>query len=178
MKVQYSLKYKRRREGKTDYRKRLDLLVSGKKRLVIRKSLNYVRAQIIDYAPDGDIVIASADSKELEKYGWDLGKKNIPAAYLTGLIIAKKAKEKGIKEAILDVGVKKPTIGSAIYSCAKGAIDGGLKIPFGEGLVKDDRINGRHIEKYASIAKGTQFSNKKNSKNIVKLFEEVKKKII
>ena len=41
--------YRRKREGKTDYRKRLRLLLSGKPRLVIRRSLRDISAQVIEY---------------------------------------------------------------------------------------------------------------------------------
>ena len=40
------LSYKRKREGKTDYRKRLKLLKSDKLRFVVRKSLNNILTQI------------------------------------------------------------------------------------------------------------------------------------
>ncbi len=163
MKTLYSLKYKRRREGKTDYRKRFMLIESGKPRLVVRKSLNYVRAQIISYAPAGDIVLAHAGSKELEKYGWTLGKKNIPSAYLVGLLIAKKAKERGIKDAVLDVGIVNPSKGSAIYACARGAIDAGLNISAAKDLVQEERLSGRHIEEYVKLAKGVIFSKTADS---------------
>ena len=42
----YSVKPRRRREGKTDYRKRLKLLRSGKVRVAIRKSLKNTQIQL------------------------------------------------------------------------------------------------------------------------------------
>lgn len=178
MRTLYSLKYKRRREGKTGYKRRFKLVKSRKPRLVVRKSLNYIRAQIITYAPNGDVVIANAGSNELEKYGWTLGKKNVPAAYLVGLLIARKAKEKGIKESILDAGVVKPSKGSSIYACAKGAIDAGLNINIEKDIVQEERLHGKHIEEYAKTAKGVLFSKTADSKNISKIFDDVRRKIL
>ena len=44
----FTVRFRRRRENKTDYRRRLRLLVSRKQRLVIRKGLKNITAQIID----------------------------------------------------------------------------------------------------------------------------------
>lgn len=142
----YTLPKRRRREGKTDYRKRLKLLLSRKHRLVVRRSNKYIWAQIIAYSSKGDITLVSAHSKELEKYGWKYGKKNLPASYLVGLLIGKRSLEKGIKEAILDIGLYRNCHGSRLYSLAKGAIDAGLNINIGEiVLPKEERIKGGHI---------------------------------
>ena len=67
----YRPQYKRRRLGKTNYKKRLQLLSSGIPRLVVRKSLNYIRAQIIEFDKKGDKTVASANSRELKKLGFD-----------------------------------------------------------------------------------------------------------
>ena len=48
----YHVKPRRRREGKTDYRKRLRLLRSGKVRMVVRKSLKNTQIQLIEYKED------------------------------------------------------------------------------------------------------------------------------
>ena len=52
-----SLSFKRKREGKTHYKKRLKILLSNKFRLVVRKSLNGIKASIVKYDPKGDKVI-------------------------------------------------------------------------------------------------------------------------
>ena len=62
--------FRRKREGKTNYKKRIAFLTSEKPRLVIRKSLKNITAQIVIYEPKGDKVIASACSAELTKLGW------------------------------------------------------------------------------------------------------------
>ena len=63
-KTTYAMKLRRRKEGKTDYRKRLALLKSRKPRLIARVKSRQVIAQIADYDVKGDIVKASATSLE------------------------------------------------------------------------------------------------------------------
>ena len=58
-----SVPFRRKREGRTDYKKRLAMLKSGKARLVVRKTLKNIYAQIIKYDAKGDIIIASACSE-------------------------------------------------------------------------------------------------------------------
>lgn len=181
--------FRRKREGKTNYRKRIALLKSGNKRLVVRKSLRNTTAQIIEYSPGGDKVIASANSAELEKYGYKFNKGNIVAAYLTGLLIGKKSKQKGIGEAIVDIGLNPSTKGSRIYAVVKGAVDSGLKISCKEEILpKEDVIKGGHIKNYAEKVKQDaekykkQFSSyMKNNlvpEKITEVFEDIKNKII
>ncbi|MEM0489452.1 MAG: 50S ribosomal protein L18, partial [Candidatus Bathyarchaeia archaeon] len=127
--ARYCVPYRRRREGKTNYRKRKALIVSGKPRLVVRGSLKNIIAQIIVAKPHGDEVIVSAHSRELIKYGWRAPRGNVPAAYLTGFLCALKAKSMGVKEALLDIGLHTPSKGSRVFAALKGAIDAGLAIP-------------------------------------------------
>ncbi len=142
----FKMPLKRRREGKTNYRKRLKLLLSKKPRLVVRKSLKYIRAQIMEFDKRGDKTLAFAFSKELKKFGWKHSFKNLCASYLTGLLIGKRALEKGIKEAVLDIGLHPSTKGSRIYACVKGALDAGLKVNVSEEVLpSEERIKGLHI---------------------------------
>ena len=139
----FKMPFRRRREGKTNYKKRLKLLLSKKPRLVVRKSLKYIRAQIVEFDKKGDKTLASAFSRELKKLGWKYACDNLPAAYLTGLLIGKRALEKGISEAVLDMGLYPSTKGSRIYACVKGALDAGLKIPCSEDVLpSEERIKG------------------------------------
>ncbi len=156
------LGFKRKRLGKTNYRKRLKLLLANKPRLVVRKSLKNILVQIVEYNGKGDKVILSAHSSELKKYGWQGSKGNIPASYLIGLLIGNKAKKKDIKGLVLDIGLQNSVKGSRIYSLLKGCIDTGLKIPHSKDILPiEDRIKGKHIKNFDS--------NK---------FEEVKNKIL
>lgn len=143
---------RRKREGKTDYRARLKMLVSGRLRLVARLSLRNILLQIIRYEKNGDKILLSAHSNELKGYGWPYSKTNISAAYLLGLLIAAKAKKKGIKEAIFDCGLRNFVGGGVVASILKGAVDGGLKIPHKPEMFPDDsRINGEHIANYSKM---------------------------
>ncbi|MCS7122138.1 MAG: 50S ribosomal protein L18 [Archaeoglobaceae archaeon] len=148
----YKVPYKRRREGKTDYRKRLKLLLSRKPRLVVRITNKRVIAQLIEYNPRGDRVLVGVDSSMLLNYGWKGDLNNTPAAYLTGLLIGKRALEKGIKEAVLDIGLRTPTKSSRVFSVLRGAVEAGLKVPHGkEVLPNDDRVKGVHIASYYKV---------------------------
>lgn len=141
--------FKRKRLGKTDYRKRLKLLLANKPRLVVRKSLKNILVQIVEYDEKGDKVILSAHSSELKKYGWQGNKGNIPTSYLVGLLVGNKAKKKDIKELILDIGLQNSVKGSRIYSLLKGCIDAGLVIPHSKDILPtEDRIRGKHIENF------------------------------
>ena len=90
----YHVKPRRHREGRTDYRRRLRLLKSRKTRIVVRKSLNNIRVQFVEYSPEGDKISISVVSSELVKnYNWKYSVSTIPAAYLTGLLAGKKASD-------------------------------------------------------------------------------------
>jgi large subunit ribosomal protein L18 len=145
----YHVKPRRHRERKTDYRLRLKLLRSKKPRIVVRKSLKAIRVQFVEYSPQGDKVLASAISNELIKeYGWKYSVSNTPAAYLTGLLAGKRAKEKGIEQGVLDIGLNHPTIGSTLFASLKGVLDAGIDCPHDKTMLpKEDRIFGAHLNK-------------------------------
>ncbi len=138
--------HRRRREGKTDYRKRLALVKSKKLRFVVRKSNNAVSCQVVEYGHAGDKTLAQASSFDLKKLGWTGPTGNIPAAYLTGMLCAKRVLDKKVKEAILDIGLYRNTRGNRLFAALKGAVDGGLSIPHSkEAFPSDERISGKHI---------------------------------
>ena len=171
-----SSSFRRKREKRTDYRRRLKLLLSKKSRLVIRKSLKSITLQMIDYAPEGDKIIVSTNSKALSKLGWTQNTGNTCAAYLTGLVLGKKAKKAGIKEAILDIGFITSTPGSRVYAALKGVIDAGINIPAKKDVLPDEkRIHGEHIISYAEKKPG-KFT-KINPGLLKQEFENVERKI-
>ena len=183
------VQFRRKREGKTDYRLRLKLVASNKPRLVLRRTNLHVTAQIVEFHPDGDKVLISATSKELKKYGWNAHGRNLPAAYLVGLLCGVKSKKAKIEEAIVDLGLNQPIKGGMLYAILKGAVDSGMHIPHNkEILPKDDRISGKHIADYAkklSADKATyekQFSKyikmKTKPEDLQKLFETAKANIL
>lgn len=149
----YNVPFRRKREGKTDYRQRIRLIKSGLPRLVVRGSLKHFSAQVIKATVEGDKVLTSAHSKELKRdFGWLGGCGNIPAAYLTGFLCGLKALKKGVKETVLDIGLHSPTKGARVFAALKGFLDAGLSVRYGEEILPDDeRIRGQHIAEYASI---------------------------
>jgi len=95
------VKFRRRREGKTDYRQRKRLCTqdknkyqSPKYRLVVRFTNRKVICQIIYALVDGDRVLCQASSTELARYGLSVGLKNYAAAYCTGLLVARRLLQK------------------------------------------------------------------------------------
>jgi len=97
----YQVKFRRRREGKTDYRQRKRLCTqdknkyqSPKYRLVVRFTNRQVICQIVYAQIDGDRVLTSASSNELPRYGLNVGLKNYAAAYCTGLLVARRLLQK------------------------------------------------------------------------------------
>jgi len=146
----YKMAFRRRREGKTDYRARDKMVETGKSRLVVRITTYHVIAQIINVGMDGDETLVSAHSKQLQKMGWLGGTSNTAAAYLTGYLCGKRALKAGIEEAVLDIGLRPAIRGSKVFAALKGAVDAGLKVPHGESVLPDEsRIRGEHIREYA-----------------------------
>jgi large subunit ribosomal protein L18 len=148
--ARYCTKFRRRREGKTDYKARRALIVSGRSRLVTRTSINNVIAQVIEAKPKGDQVLVSAHSRELAKYGWKAPRGNVPTAYLTGYLCGLKAKAKGVEEAIFDIGLYPPTKGAKLFAVLKGVLDAKVNVPHSaEKLPDEKRLKGEHIAAYA-----------------------------
>jgi len=146
----YRVPFRRRREGKTNYRSRRALVLSKVPRLVVRLTLKHAIVQIIEAEAIGDKVIVSAHSRELTKtYGWLSNGGNVPAAYLTGLLCGFKAMSNGVEKAFLDVGLHIPSKGTRIFAALKGVVDAGVEVPHGEDILPDEsRISGKHIADY------------------------------
>ncbi|KAF9883734.1 60S ribosomal protein L5 [Aspergillus nanangensis] len=97
----YQTKYRRRREGKTDYYARKRLITQAKNkynapkyRLVVRFTNRDIITQIVSSEISGDKVFASAYSHELKRYGITNGLTNWAAAYATGLLLARRTLKK------------------------------------------------------------------------------------
>lgn len=130
----YRVHFKRRREGKTNYSKRLKLLKSGLSRLVVRKTNTRVIASIVVFDERGDRTLVTVDGKHLEKLGWKGSKKSIAASYLIGLAIGKRAKELKVEKVVLDIGLHTPTRNNFSFFTAYGAKEAGLDIKVPEDL--------------------------------------------
>ncbi len=150
----YRVSPRRRREGKTDYKARKALVLSGKPRLVARSTAKNVIAQIFVAKPHGDEVLAAAHSRELKKYGWKAATGNVPAAYLTGLLCGLKAKANRVTEAVLDIGLVAPTKGAKVFAVLSGVLDAGVDVPHDEQKMVKERIEGAHIAEYGEGLKG------------------------
>jgi large subunit ribosomal protein L5e len=93
----FQTRFRRRREGKTDYHARKALIIQDKNkyntpkyRLVARVTCSRVIAQVIYATIQGDRVIAAADSRELKRFGLEAGLTNYAACYATGLLVARR----------------------------------------------------------------------------------------
>merc|ERR1711908_271144 len=195
----YQVKYRRRREGKTDYYARKRLVAqdknkynSPKYRFVVRFTNKDIICQVMSSKIAGDVCHTAAYAHELPRYGLSVGLTNYSAAYCVGLLCARRLLKKynlddkfeGTDEvtaefedcyvhgededgpnafkALLDVGLKRTTLGSKIFAAMKGAFDGGLEIPHSEkkfyGYDADEkeysaeenrsRILGGHVSTY------------------------------
>lgn len=163
----FQVKFRRRREGKTDYRARTRLVLQDKNkygapkyRLVVRFSNKNVLAQVTKASMGGDIVISSASSSELPRYGLKVGLTNYSAAYCVGLLVARRTLQQlGLDEiytgkeevdgedynveadeeserrpftAVLDTGLVRTSTGARVFAVMKGACDGGMNVPHNE----------------------------------------------
>ncbi|KAL5342391.1 hypothetical protein BJX70DRAFT_386191 [Aspergillus crustosus] len=97
----FQTKYRRRREGKTDYYARKRLITQAKNkynapkyRLVVRFTNRDIITQIVYSELTGDKVFSSAYSHELKAYGINNGLTNWAAAYATGLLLARRTLKK------------------------------------------------------------------------------------
>jgi len=97
----YQVKFKRRREGKTDYyaRKRLIVQVKNKYntpkyRLIVRLSNKDITVQVAYSRIEGDKIVCAAYSHELPRYGVKVGLTNYASAYATGLLLARRLLQK------------------------------------------------------------------------------------
>jgi len=93
----YQVKFKRRREGKTDYYARKRLIIQDKNkyntpkyRLIVRLSNKNVTCQVAYSRIEGDHIVCAAYSSELPRYGIKVGLTNYAAAYCTGLLLARR----------------------------------------------------------------------------------------
>ncbi len=171
-----AIPHRRRREGKTDYRLRLKLLKSGKKRLVVRGCGRNMLCQVVEHGSGGDKTLFTAEARELRGFGWRAGTANVPAAYLTSLLCGVRAKG---AECVLDMGMQTSVRGCRVYAALKGAADGGICVPFSEDNLPDaGRIAGKHIAEHGAKASGHAFAAYRKAgvdpKDMAKHFEGVK----
>jgi len=97
----FQVKFRRRRECKTDYYARKRLIIQDKNkyqtpkyRFVVRFTNKDVICQIFSADLTHDVCIASAYAHELPRYGLKAGYTNYAAAYCTGLLLARRVNAK------------------------------------------------------------------------------------
>lgn len=97
----FQVKFRRRREGRTDYKARKRLIIQDKNkyntpkyRLVVRFSTTNITCQVAYARIEGDKIMCAAYSHELPKYGIKFGLTNYAAAYCTGLLLARRLLKK------------------------------------------------------------------------------------
>lgn len=154
----YHVAFRRRRQGQTNYRKRLGLMISKRPRVVVRKSGHNLTIQLVQHGTAGDMTLVAARALDLTKLGYKGGTGNIPAAYLTGFLFANRALAAGYSKGVLDVGLNSNSRGSRIYAAVMGALEAGFDIPFDrKPLPAPERIRGEHIAAFAD-ANSARFS--------------------
>ena len=146
--------FRRKREGRTDYHKRLKLLKSGKPRLVLRVTNKNLIAQLIEFDHVGDKVIFGVTSKALSNFGWNFSKNNLPAAYLFGLYVGRLCKKHNATDFVVDFGLRKFQQKGRVSAFLKGLADVGISTSHDEDVFPDaDRISGKHIVDFANTLK-------------------------
>jgi len=105
----YQPKYRRRREGKTDYFARKRLVTQDKNkyntpkyRMIVRFTNKDIITQIAYARIEGDKIVCSAYAHELPRYGVKVGLTNYAAAYCTGLLLARRVLQKFKLDAIYE----------------------------------------------------------------------------
>jgi large subunit ribosomal protein L18 len=140
--------------------------------MVVRRTNRHILIQLVTAEMEGDKTLVSANSSELEQYGYTGATANTPAAYLTGMLFAVKAKKAGQDRAILDIGLNRATPGARVFAALKGAVDAGLEIPYGEEIVpSEERLKGAHIAAYNPKAKDIV-------KNVEQVAAAIKKELV
>jgi large subunit ribosomal protein L5e len=120
----YQTKWRRRRQGKTDYQARKRLVVNDKHkydakkyRFVVRRTNRRIITSVIYATMKGDMTMCTADSLELKGYGVSCGLTNYAAAYATGLLCARRL----LKDKKLDTAFKgNEKVDGTFYSVAEG----------------------------------------------------------
>lgn len=155
----YEVAFRRRREKKTNFQKRLALVKSEKPKMVVRRSNRYVTVQFVEFKPKGDVTLLTVNGTKLKKmFNWP-SKRNVWSAYLAGLYAGREASKKGVKEFVLDLGMRTASKGSVVFAALQGAVDAGLKTSYSDEKVPKDKLS--------------------NPPDAVKaMFEDTKKKIL
>ncbi|EGE06634.1 60S ribosomal protein L5 [Trichophyton equinum CBS 127.97] len=170
----FQTKFKRRRQGKTDYYARKRLITQAKNkynspkyRLVVRFTNRDIITQIVTAEISGDKVLACAYSHELKRYGIKNGLTNWSAAYATwspacpphpeearsqmvsSPVTEAAETDEGTRrpfKAVLDVGLHRTSTGARVFAAMKGASDGGIFVPHSESRFPGYDIESKELD--------------------------------
>merc|ERR1719453_329088 len=144
----YQVKFRRRREGKTDYCARL---------LVARRLLQKVG---LDEIYEGNLTYEGEDEEDDD---FEYSPEVVTSEYNKRTYYVEELNDdKNPFHALLDVGIITTSTGSRVFGALKGAVDGGLDVPHSEkrfpGYDRDgkeydadvhkERIFGEHVAEY------------------------------
>ena len=162
------------------------MLKSETPRAVIRKSTNHLMVQFVKSDAGKDTIVAAGFTKELNAFKYTGHGGNVPAAYLAGYLAGKRYAKAHKNSVIVDFGVQPKVLGSRLFAAVKGLQDAGVDVKVDpESLPKEERVMGKHIEKFAQHASSktnrhqfTAYSKAKiDPATISKVVEEAKKNI-
>ncbi|GIY39166.1 60S ribosomal protein L5 [Caerostris extrusa] len=140
----FQVKFRRRREGRTDYYARVRLVVQDKNkyntpkyRMIVRKTNTDIITQIAYARVEGDVIVASAYSHEItpckkiikKKLGMDSIYEGVSVPDGDDFTVEDVDGQPGAFRCYLDVGLARTTTGARVFGAMKGAVDGGLDIP-------------------------------------------------
>jgi large subunit ribosomal protein L18 len=143
---------RRRKERKTDYKKRIGLLKSGVPRIVFRKTNKQILSQYILSEEAKDKVVFGVVSNDLLKHGWPKefsgSLKSIPASYLTGFLVGKTIQKKKLETPIIDTGMTRIIKKNRFFAFLKGLKDSGVEIECDEkNFPEEEKIKGKNLKK-------------------------------
>jgi large subunit ribosomal protein L5e len=126
----FQVKFKRRRQCKTDYVARIAMIQQDKNkyktpkyRFVVRITNKDIITQVFSSDLTHDVCLASAYSHELPRYGIQLGLTNYAAAYATGLLLARRV---NVKYGLAEMYEGNTTVDGADYNVEES----GERAPF------------------------------------------------
>jgi len=133
---------RRRKEGKTDYLKRIKLLKSESPRIVFRKTNKYLIAQYIISKEAQDEIKFGLTTKKLLEYGWPKealgGLKSLSASYLLGFLMGHKITKGKLTTPIIDFGMLRTIHKTKLYAFIKGLLDADIKIKYQEKTLPEE----------------------------------------
>lgn len=146
---------RRKKEKKTDYKKRMNLLKSDSPRIVFRKTNRYIIAQYVTSRTAQDRIERGITSESLINYGWPKeykgSLKSVPASYLTGFLFGKKLLKnfkKTEKVFPVDIGMIRAVHKNRFFAFLKGLKDSGIPVTCDDkNFPSEERITGKHMKK-------------------------------